>query len=305
MQKYNYENFTLMLLQAYGMYQVKITTPTIDKMFEMLYHLDFELIRTAMDKHLSISTYPPTVADVLKHAATGGQQSISADEAWGLVPKAETESSVTNSEIMGAWGVAQSIYDDGDKVGARVAFRAAYERLEAERVANGRDSKWWPTLGHDFDGRERAIIEARDANRITIDFAGRLLADNRPGDCGPFVALLTGSETSIKPPPLSSAGRSALDAIKANLDRGKAAAKLPYALRAKRLANWLESGRSEDEYYMRRGQAEEARAAAEKEILSRKPIDLPAAAEELQATARAENGEPRMIRPGDEVTVAA
>ena len=100
-------------------------------------------------------------------------------------------------------------------------------------------------------------------------------------------------------------GQKELDAMKTSLTGKKSVKKLPYAERARRLQQWLNEGRSEEDYYIRRDheQAEiDISDAAEAIITSRrKPIDLPAAAEELQATARAENGEPRMIRPGGEV----
>ncbi|MFS7082118.1 hypothetical protein ABMZ19_25175, partial [Escherichia coli] len=70
------------------------------------------------------------------------------EEAWSIAVRAcdEAETVVMNDEIALAWGAAKPIFDLGDEVGARMAFKEVYERQVA--AATG-PAKWWPSLGTD------------------------------------------------------------------------------------------------------------------------------------------------------------
>lgn len=105
----------------------------------------------------------PTVADISARVDDGRP---GVEEAWAMVPKDEVGSVVWNDEIAEAFGVARAILVDGDLVAARMAFKEVYTRLLAEARARGRPPKWWPSLGQDKSGRERAVAEAVERGRI-------------------------------------------------------------------------------------------------------------------------------------------
>lgn len=91
---------------------------------------------------------------------------ISADEAWAMYPHDEASSAVITNEIAEAMGIAQPLLNEGDKVGARMAFKTAYERITENNKANGVEPKWFPSFGSDSTGREFAITEAVRLGRL-------------------------------------------------------------------------------------------------------------------------------------------
>jgi hypothetical protein len=91
---------------------------------------------------------------------------IGADEAWAIYPHDEASSAVITNEIAEAMAVAQPLLNEGDKVGARMAFKTAYERITDNNKANGIEPKWFPSLGSDSTGREFAITEAVRLGRL-------------------------------------------------------------------------------------------------------------------------------------------
>lgn len=95
-----------------------------------------------------------------------------ADEAWALCPKSEAESAVWTDEMAQAFEEVRTMED---RVAARMSFRQAYERLlQAARDAR-KPVRWWASMGHDQNGRERVIRAAVDAGRLTTARAADLL----------------------------------------------------------------------------------------------------------------------------------
>ena len=71
-----------------------------------------------------------TVSAVIDRiSCAGGHQT--ANEAWGVVMASADESDtvIWTDQIAEAAGIARPILDAGDEVGARMAFRDAYERI--------------------------------------------------------------------------------------------------------------------------------------------------------------------------------
>jgi hypothetical protein len=127
-----------------------------------------------------------TVADVIDRIATAGGHP-SANEAWGLVLASldESDTVVWTEQIAEAAGIAQPVLDVGDEVGARMAFRDAYDRILRERADPPR---WFPSLGSDPQRRSAALDRAARAGLLTQQQAAGLLPD--PKDPGPIGAAL-------------------------------------------------------------------------------------------------------------------
>lgn len=145
-----------------------------------------------------------TVDAILKHlhAADGHPEP---NEAWAIALQSfdEAETVLMTAEIQQAAAAAAPIIEARDKVGARMAFIAAYQRLvDASRAAAGQ-VVWRVSLGHDSDRRVLAVEEAQRLGRLPAPEAQRLLADLRAepitGDGLAIAGLLTGS--SAKPSP--------------------------------------------------------------------------------------------------------
>lgn len=97
------------------------------------------------------------------------------EEAWGMIPKDEAGSIVWTTEMQEAYGAAIPLIDGGDRIGARMAFLEKYRVLVASNRARCLAVKWQASLGHDQQGRERALKEAVEQNRLTRDHAIELL----------------------------------------------------------------------------------------------------------------------------------
>jgi hypothetical protein len=92
------------------------------------------------------------------------------------------------AEIAQAMQIARPIYADGDRVGARMAFRSAYERLIADGRAAGRPAEWWPSIGFNAGRREPALRAAVERGLLSAERAAAYL----PAPIAPAaVALLT------------------------------------------------------------------------------------------------------------------
>ena len=136
------------------------------------------------------------------------------DEAWAAFPKDERETGVITPEAMQAWTIAMPLWDGGDQIGARMAFREAYVRLVAECTA--RRPTWTVTLGYDRDARVAPIQRAVEAGRLTHDEAQKFLPHYSDGDdTGPVVGLLTGKVSKI---PVSDETRKRLADLRKMLD---------------------------------------------------------------------------------------
>lgn len=93
-----------------------------------------------------------------------------ADEAWATMPKDEADSAILTQETLKAWEIADDLHD-GDKIGARFAFREAYNRLVAESRDQGKPVQWIPSMGSDPAGRLGVIEDAIHAGKISYEQA--------------------------------------------------------------------------------------------------------------------------------------
>ena len=73
---------------------------------------------------------------------------------------------VWTNEIAEAWAVAAPLLNAGDKFGSRQAFMESYARLTGEARALRRFPTVQVSLGHDPEGRTRALQEAITAGRL-------------------------------------------------------------------------------------------------------------------------------------------
>lgn len=98
-----------------------------------------------------------------------------ADEAWALYPHDETASAVISNEIADAMAIAQPLIEEGDMIAARMAFKDAYNRIVTKNKQGGIAPQWFPSLGHDAEGRKHALDHAVERGRLRADHAAALL----------------------------------------------------------------------------------------------------------------------------------
>lgn len=168
-----------LVIEAYTAYG-KVVEPTSLPMWERLLgkYSESEL-QAAFDAHLMdpdagrFAPMPAHIAAQLeKRKPSRGQ--LSADEAWAIAAQAADEETtvVWNQVIAEAWGIAREALPD--RVGARMAFKSAYERLISQ-LPEGADLRWFPSMGKDVARREDALRRAVDQGRLTSEHAAGLL----------------------------------------------------------------------------------------------------------------------------------
>lgn len=92
-----------------------------------------------------------------------------ANEAWGLALKYfdESQTVIVNDEIREACSIARPVIEFGDDIGARMAFRDAYERIVSGNRQAGKYPTWSPSLGDNKDIRQQVLSEAVERGLLT------------------------------------------------------------------------------------------------------------------------------------------
>jgi hypothetical protein len=172
----DFNRFAALLDSIAGMLpNAKPLTPAGKSLFfRTLANLRFDDVERALMAHLQDpqrGRFMPVPADVVAQiegaAADDGRPG--ADEAWttALLASDEAETVVWTEETAQAMFVAQPVLRAGDKVGARMAFKNAYDRLVADARHARRPAHWHASLGQDPARRERALQGAVNRNLKT------------------------------------------------------------------------------------------------------------------------------------------
>ncbi len=117
-------------------------------------------------------TFMPKPADIIRtiQEATGTLESqwLSANEAWAVaLPAIDEDSTVVwTPEIAKAFEVARPILEGGDKIGARMAFIPAYDRLIDHAKRESRTPSYEVSAGWDANMREVAMRQAVTAGLL-------------------------------------------------------------------------------------------------------------------------------------------
>lgn len=90
------------------------------------------------------------------------------EEAWAiaLTSRDEADTIVWTTEIAEAFSLCQPILGLGDEVGARMAFKEAYQRLTTAARASGVNAVWVFSLGWDSTRRAAALSKASNAGLL-------------------------------------------------------------------------------------------------------------------------------------------
>lgn len=160
---------------------------TMAMWFEIFKPFTMQQYRMACQQHLIDSPAEIPTAGLLMERLRGKDYSRpGAEEAWSTAVKAcdESETVMMTDEIAQAWGIAQPIFNLGDEVGARMAFKECYARLTASPEA---PAKWWPSIGSDPHKRDLALSEAKRAGLLPAPQVSALLPPPvpTPGNSSP------------------------------------------------------------------------------------------------------------------------
>lgn len=105
------------------------------------------------------------------------------EEAWAiaLTSRDEAETVVWTAECAEAFSLCQTVLEMGDEVGARMAFKEAYQRIVSQARQDFIPTKWIHSLGWDVRKREAALNRAVVAGLLPAPQVAGLIA----GPSGP------------------------------------------------------------------------------------------------------------------------
>lgn len=128
---------------------------------------DFAAVANTLNRCRKEQTGRLTLKGILDLLAPAGGW-LTANEAWSLaLPAADERNTVVwTSEASKAWSVALPLLEVGDKVGARMAFIAAYERHVSTAKSEGKQPVHEVSAGWDAAGRDLAIQQAQIAGLL-------------------------------------------------------------------------------------------------------------------------------------------
>lgn len=173
------DDFKAMLEATMSIYSVECNVNVLRLWWASLAKHDFNLVKESFSRHIQDTKngkFAPKPADILAIIETLKPDGrIGADEAWALYPHDEYSSAVITDEMAEAMSSAQPLLNEGDKIGARMAFKEAYNRIVNRNKTSNLHPKWFASLGHDLNSREIAIKQAVTLGRLTNEQAIKLL----------------------------------------------------------------------------------------------------------------------------------
>ncbi len=137
------------------------------KIFDTFEEYPLAYVSKAITIHRKQSKFAPTPNDIIEIIRERtGNKPPSADEAWSIALMSFDERlpAILTSEILEAKAGCQAIYDSGDKIGARMAFREAYNRL----IGKLEPVKWFLSPGDDKELNSQAIKDAVLQGKIKL-----------------------------------------------------------------------------------------------------------------------------------------
>lgn len=149
----------------------------IDQYLRLLSEVPADLVEKAIDGHLldpSAGRFFPTPAEIMAKLDGGEYQHLSPDVAWSIALQSfdEDVTVVWTPEIAEARSVALPVWLSGDQIGARMAFKGAYERII--RASRG-GPRWQVSTGFDLQIRIEALRDAVAKRMLSVGDARRLL----------------------------------------------------------------------------------------------------------------------------------
>ena len=143
----------------------QLSEAAFDVMVDDLMAYEAQSVLAALNRCRRELTGRLTLAAILQRLDTGLP---SADEAFGMLVEGWRNEALTvvvpAIAMQAAGNGAQELYFGGDKTGARMAFREAYERLAAADVQG--TTAWFVSAGNDRDQRSAAVMAAVKAGRL-------------------------------------------------------------------------------------------------------------------------------------------
>ena len=169
MEQHEHEQFLPLLKKTMGAYGKTLPVDDLlDAWLDILKPFPLRVIRAALAGYCDEnSEFAPVPAAIAKRCTLlDGRPG--AEEAWAiaLASRDEADTVVWTTEIAEAFGVCSTVLNTGDEVGARMAFKDAYNRLVTAARLRNLPAQWSVSLGWDITKREAAVTKAAAAGLL-------------------------------------------------------------------------------------------------------------------------------------------
>lgn len=172
----------------------QLSQGAMQMVIDALKHYPLSHLMAAISKHVQIGKFAPMPKDIIDLLEFRNKR-MTADEAWAMMPRDESETVVMTEEMAAAYDVAFDQIIAGDLIAGRMSYKAAYDRLCLEAVIKNKPVVWKVSLGHDKKKIEPALLDAVEAGRLSKEKVKDYLPT--PMDGGPIGKLITGKVTEI------------------------------------------------------------------------------------------------------------
>lgn len=174
----NKDLFLKMLAKAMGAYAKPLPDAgIIASWMEALKPYPLSIVAAAFAAYCDENgEFAPVPAGIAKRCKSMDGR-LGAEEAWAiaLTSRDEADTVVWTQEIAEAFSICQSVLEMGDEVGARMAFKDAYNRLITAARAAGKPAQWSASLGWDMRKREASLTKAAVAGLLPAPVVAGLL----------------------------------------------------------------------------------------------------------------------------------
>ncbi len=157
------QKFLKMMQATLAIFDKSASNETVGIWWKLLASYEFSDVEIAFSRYLAttegkFAPKPASIIAIIEAIRPDGRPG--ADEAWAMIPRDESATAVMSQEMHEALGIAQPLLDEGDKIGARMAFKEAYCLIVERNKFSGVAPAWSVSLGWDVNGRESVIREA-------------------------------------------------------------------------------------------------------------------------------------------------
>lgn len=186
-------------MSGYSGERTSLPRDTLGWWWKTLEPYPFFAVEQAFIIHSRGSVHKPKPADIISiiNKQDGRPQP---DEAWAIALQASSEdlTAIWTHEIEQAWYHCYPIFQQGDEVGARMAFRQRYEMLVSVSREQRVPIKWNISLGLDQGQRTYALEKAEQSGLITHERIEHLLPAPELTEEGKAITGLLGHDNKLE-----------------------------------------------------------------------------------------------------------
>lgn len=178
MQAAQKPQFVKMLASTLGMYGKPLPESSLlTAWWDCLESFPLEVVAAALSAYCDQeAAFAPIPAGIRKRCKEFDGRP-GAEEAWAisLTSRDEAETVVWTQEAAQAFSICMPVLDSGDEVGARMAFKEAYQRLVSASRATNERAVWVASLGWDLTRRSAALAKSVTAGLLSAPVVAALL----------------------------------------------------------------------------------------------------------------------------------